>query len=221
MIVRGLQSFGFASCASFLLLVTGCSNTPPPQLKADYAATLNRYYEGRPLCLWTDSVKFPVENATPEEIHARGFDALVDSGLLMRRPAAKRGDFTYELSAKGRAEFEKDVLNKGAGNFCYGRWKVTSIDSAKHDTPATELVSYEYAVPEPAPWAHEPAIQRAFPQVADQLARPHKTQVQLLNTTDGWQVAGTPGAPGINAKRPKSSVAKMKVVFAANRNPGS
>ena len=219
--VRGLQRFGFASCAFLLLLVAGCSNTPPSQLKADYAATLNRYYEGRPLCLWTDSVKFPVENVTPEEIRTRGFDALVDSGLLVRRQAARGGAFTYDLSDKGRAEFEKDVLNKGAGNFCYGRWKVVNIYSAKHDTPATELVSYEYAVPESASWAHEPAIQRAFPQVGDQLARPHKTEAQLLNTTEGWQVAGTPGAPGRSTKPHTSPVSKLKVVFAANRNPGS
>lgn len=215
-----LQSIACAIASCAALLFTGCSSAPTPQLKADYTTTLNRYYEGRPLCLWSQSVKFPVENATAEEARARGFDALVDSGLLVRR-SAKHGAFTYELSPKGHAEFEKDVLNEGAGNFCYGRRKVTSIDSADRDSPASELVSYEYSVPQPADWAHNPAIQQAFPQIAGQIARPHKSQARLLNTTDGWQLARAPGTPGKNARPHTSSVAKLKVVFAATKTPGS
>ena len=68
---------------------TSGSSAPSPQTKADYVKTLNSYYEGRPLCVWSESVKFPVENATADEARERGFDALVDSGLLVRS-AGKR-----------------------------------------------------------------------------------------------------------------------------------
>ena len=219
-IQRQLQSLTCAVVSCAALLFIGCSSTPAPQLKADYTTTLNRYYEGRPLCLWHESVKFPVENASAPEARAHGFDALVDSGLLTRRPAA-HGRFTYDLSDKGQAAFEKDVLTKGAGNFCYGRWKVASIESAKHDTRVSDLVAYEYLVPQPADWARNPSIQQAFPQIADQIARPHKAEARLLNTTDGFELAAAPGTPGTEAKPHTSSVAKLKVVFAATKQPGS
>jgi hypothetical protein len=180
---------------SLCLLSSGCQLAPPPEDSAQYSATLNHYYEGRPLCLWADTVKFPAEDISPSEIEERGFNALVDADLLVRRPARKgapEGSFTYDLSAEGRAAISPDIFNQGAGNFCYGRRKVVSVDAAREKTTTTELVEFRYGLPAPAPWAMEYSLQSAFPQIASELAGSHRAQALLLDTTEGWEVTGEP-----------------------------
>jgi hypothetical protein len=205
-------------CVSVFSLVcvaafTGCSSAPAPKDRADFAKSLNHYYEGRPMCVWSDQVSFPVENATADQIKDRGFDALVSAGLLTRKHA-KEG-IAYELTAAGRAAFDHDIDDKSTGNFCYGRRRVNSIASARQHSRTTELVDYQYAVAEPPAWARNAAVQSAFPQIAADLAGPHTATATLLNTTAGWQVAERPLQP-TNSER-TSSLAKMKAVFA----PGS
>jgi hypothetical protein len=192
---------------------TGCSSTPAPQEGAAYAKSLNRYYQGRPMCVWSDQVSFPVQNPAAQEVKDRGYDALISAGLLAQK--AQAGATAYELTVAGRAAFDRDIVNKSAGNFCYGRRKVTSITSARHDSPATELVEYQYTVSDAPAWARNSALQAAFPQIATDLSGPHAAQATLLNTTDGWQVAERPlrATDGQRA----STLAKMKAVFA----PGS
>jgi hypothetical protein len=58
------------------IILAGCNSAPPALQRADYSATLNKYYEGRPMCLWPDAVKFPAQDATPEDIEDRGFGSL-------------------------------------------------------------------------------------------------------------------------------------------------
>ena len=213
MILNSLRSV----CVSIVSLVcvaaiTGCSSAPPARESVDYAKSLNRYFEGRPMCVWTDQVSFPVQNPTVDQVKNRGYDALVAAGLLTRRSA--RNGMVYDLTTAGRAELDRDILDKSTGNFCYGRRRVNGIDSARHNTPATELVEYHYTVAEPAAWARNTAVQAAFPQIASDLAGPHTATATLLNTTAGWEVSERP-LPS-NAER-TSSLAKMKAVFA----PGS
>ncbi|HKO18807.1 MAG TPA: hypothetical protein VJU82_07965 [Acidobacteriaceae bacterium] len=203
-------------CISSLFCVaafTGCSSAPAPKDRADYAKSLNRYFEGRPMCVWPDQVSFPVQNPTADEIKERGYDALVSVGLLARKQG--NSGVTYELTAAGRAAFDRDIADKSTGNFCYGRRKVASVNSARQGSRTTELVDYEYVVPEPADWARNPVIQRAFRQIASELAGAHSATATLLNTTAGWEVAERPPQPGSGERT--SSLAKMKAVFA----PGS
>ena len=131
------------------------------------------------------------------------------------RKRTKAGATVYELTTAGRAAFDYDILDKGTGNFCYGRRKVSTIASARHNSPTTELVEYEYSVVEPPVWAQQKAVQAAFPQIASDLAGPHTANAMLLNTTEGWEVSERPAQPS-NGER-TSSLAKMKAVFA----PGS
>jgi hypothetical protein len=222
MIVTRIQRTLCASVASLVCITTlaGCSNAPSPQQRTDYAQSLNRYYEGRPMCLWSDTVKFPVEDASPDQIQQRGFEALVSSGLLVRKQASKgapRGSYTYDLSPEGRSAIELDVFNKGAGNFCYGRRKVTSIDAARRNSPSTDLVQYQYSLSQPAAWASEYAIQRTFPKIVAELSGPHKAEATLLDTTDGWQVSGNPATLGPAGARRNSEVARATP--APNRAP--
>jgi hypothetical protein len=201
------------SCFVCVAVFTGCSSAPPPLERADYAKSLNHYYEGRPMCLWTDQVSFPVQDPTVEQIKDRGYDALVSGGLLTRK-RAKTG-VTYELTAAGRTAFDNDIADKSTGNFCYGRRKVTSIASARQGSRTTELVDYQYVIAEPPAWANNRTIQSAFPQIASDLAGAHTATATLLNTTTGWEVAERP--PQRSSGERTSSLAKMKAVFA----PGS
>jgi len=211
-----VRSFRITLCISSLVCVaafTGCSSAPAPKDRADYAKSLNRYFEGRPMCVWQDQVSFPVQNPTATEIKEHGYDALVSAGLLARK-AAKTG-VSYELTAAGRAAFDHDIADRSTGNFCYGRRKVASVDSARQRSRTTELVDYRYVVAEPANWARNPVVQSTFRQLASELSGAHAATATLLNTTAGWQVAEQPLQPS-NGER-TSSLAKMKAVFA----PGS
>lgn len=199
--------FLIAFTVAALTFLYGCKPAPPPPaLRADYTQTLNKYYEGRPMCLWDEPVKFPVQNASPETVEDLGLNGLADAGLLIakgRRGA--RGPVTYDLTPEGRSALNPDVFHPGAGNFCYGRRKVISIDTARRNSSTTELVDYHYRVTEPASWASEASIQNAFPQVAAELSGAHAAQVTLLDTTAGWEVSGAPSSAAPRTPRAHGS----------------
>lgn len=189
-----LSAFIAAATMAAGLVLSGCRSVsaPPPAQRADYTQTLNKYYMGRPMCLWEQTVKFPVQNATPETVDDLGLDGLEDAGLVAWRSGTVRGTRTYLLTPEGKSALDPDVLNPGAGNFCYGRREVVAIEKARRNSSTTELVDYTYAIRQPAAWANENSIQEAFPQVVAELAGPHTAEVTLLDTTDGWEVSGNP-----------------------------
>jgi hypothetical protein len=205
--------------------VSGCSSAPAPAVRWDYSRSLDRYYQGRPACLWPDAVEFPVKDASPQQIDERGFVELVTAGLLVeQRPSknAPRDTHTFDLSPEGQSAIDRDIFNKSAGNFCYGRFRVTSIEAQRRNSSSTELVDYHYSLVQPAAWATEHAIQSAFPQVAEELAGPHKAEVTMLDTTDGWEVSGTPAtiAP-VNPALHTSTLAKATALLLPRRKPGT
>jgi hypothetical protein len=213
--------------AAALVVLAGCNTAAPPASdRAGYLQSVNRYYQGQPMCLWPDSVKFPVEDASPAEIDERGFNALADAGLLIRTRSgrggghnAARGSASFDLSPEGRAAFNPDVLDHGAGNFCYGRRKVVSIDSARDNSTTTALVDYHYTVAEPASWARENIIQSAFPQIVSELASQHQAEVTLLDTTEGWEVSGSPASIAPMTSEPHNTLlAKAKSLWRSNGN---
>ena len=70
------------------------------------------------------------------------YAALVDQGLLVRTTdqktvmlVASKQVNNYDISEQGRAAWVADPEQPGFGNFCYGRRKVTSIDTS---TPTTD-----------------------------------------------------------------------------------
>lgn len=198
-----------AACSVCAVVLAGCKPpAPPPAQQADYSQTLNKYYEGRPMCLWQETVKFPIEAAEPDEIAELGLAGLVDAGLLAAKPAGKgepRGSKTFDLTPEGRTALDPDVFNPGAGNFCYGWRKVVSIDTARRNSSTTELVDYHYSVKQPAAWATELSVQSAFPQVAAELSGPHMGQATLLDTVDGWEISGTPATIAPPTAHPRTS----------------
>jgi len=210
-------TIAIACCA----IVAGCSSAPPPQEKADYTQTLNKFYQARPVCIWPDEVSFPAQNTTPEQIDERGYDALVDAGLLMRKPARKgapAGSYTYDLTPEGRSALDADIDYKDTGNFCFGRRKVTAIDGAKANSTTTEIVDFHYGVEQPAAWANEYSVKSAFPQVANELSGPHKAEATLLDTTAGWEVSGIPATiVPLTAAPRQSTLAKAKALLHLKR----
>ncbi len=176
----------FASSA----VLTGCNTASASVDRADYTTTLNRYYEGRPACLWPESVTFPVQAVTPDQSSHSGFEALVDAGLLSRkRSTTNATQITYDLTREGHSALDRDIDHPNTGNFCYGRRKVVGITNDREVSPTTQRVDFQYRVPEPAAWAKEMSIQRAFPQVAEETSRTHPAQALLLDTDGGWRVS--------------------------------
>ena len=190
------------------LLLAGCGSisAPRPAERADYQQTLNKYYLGRPMCLWNTSVKFPVVNATPEMVDDLGLDSLEDAGLLTSHRGTTAETRTYDLTVDGKSALNPDVLNTGAGNFCYGRREVVSVDKARQNSTTTELVDYQYAIRHAAPWAVDTSVQEAFPQVVSELAGPHSAEVTLLDTTDGWEVSKAPSIAASQVTRPTGAM---------------
>jgi hypothetical protein len=213
-----------AACSISLVILVGCKAAPPPpEQRADYSQTLNKYYEGRPMCLWQETVKFPIEAATPEQIDQLGLAGLANAGLLVAKPVGKNksdGLKSFDLSPEGRTALTPDVFNPGAGNFCYGRRKVVSIDAARRNSSTTELVDYHYGILQPNAWATEISIQSAFPQVGPELSGTHVAQATLLDTTDGWEISGTPATivPITTARQP-STLAKAKSLLHLKKKP--
>jgi hypothetical protein len=191
---RGMRNLRIAAGCGALLLIAGCrsASVPPPAQRVDYQQTLDKYYEGRPVCLWDQTLSFPVEDATSQRVDDLGLDGLEDAGLLISRRGSKRGTRTYALTPEGKSALDRDVLHPGSGNFCYGRRQVISVDKARRNSSTTELVDFHYAVRQPAAWAGESSIQSAFPEVVQELAGPHTAEATLLDTTGGWEISGTP-----------------------------
>jgi hypothetical protein len=205
-------------------LLAGCNSASASVDRADYSTTLNRYYEGRPTCLWSRSVTFPVEAVTPEQADQRGFDALVDAGLLDRQRTGKSAAetlYTYDLTKEGYSALDRDIDHPSTGNFCYGRRTILGIDRDRQSSPTTERIDFRYAVAQPASWATELSIQRAFPQVVAELSGPHKAQVTLLNTDEGWEVSGAPATIAAPAVPPPSTLAKTRVLLHLNNKQAS
>ncbi|HEV2619904.1 MAG TPA: hypothetical protein VGU23_08190 [Acidobacteriaceae bacterium] len=216
------------ACAATLAastLLAGCDSASASVDRADYSTTLNRYYEGRPMCLWTESVTFPVAAITPDQASQRGFDALVDAGLLDRKRTGKSAAqalYTYDLTKEGYSALDRDIDHPGTGNFCYGRRRLVGIDSDRQNSPTTERIDFRYAIAQPASWATEVSVQHAFPQVVAELAGPHKAQATLLNTDQGWEVSGAPATLAQPAAAlPSPTLAKARALLHLNNKQAS
>ncbi len=192
-----------------LALTAGCKKTDDNT--QNFKSAIDTYYSTRPACLWTDPVKFPVQADTSDTGKTQGYDALVDQGLLTRSTAEKKVFIlgskqvtNYDLSDKGRGAWTPDPQQPGAGNFCYGKVSVDTIDSATPTTSqpgATTTVNYHYKISGAPAWATAAETQTAFPALQTALAGPMTGTATLTDTSSGWAVTQGPatsatGAPG-------------------------
>jgi len=190
-------SFAATLLAVTLCLSVGCNKHVDNTMH--FTDAINTYYGAHPVCLWQTSMKFPVQADTSDASKTSGYDALVDQGLLARTTAEKKVMIVaskqvtnYDLSEKGRAAWVADVDQPGAGNFCYGRRKVSSIDSStptSNERGATTQVAYHYTIVDAPVWAAAEETKNAYPQIRDELAGPHTGTAVLIETNEGWKVA--------------------------------
>jgi hypothetical protein len=190
------------STTALLLTITACNKKADNSI--NYTSAINSYYSAHPACLWPTSQQFPAQAETSDQSKTMPYDALVDQGLLVRTTAEKKKMIVitkqvnnYDLSDKGRAAWTADTSQPGFGNFCYGHRKVSSIDSS---TPTTDTVgaatnvNYHYTLSDVPAWANAPETQTAYPQIRSAIAGPQAATAALTNTSNGWQVASTPGS---------------------------
>jgi hypothetical protein len=199
-----IRSFAALLCgAALTLTLTACEKTIDPKIV--YSSVIGNYYYNHPDCLWPVSQQFPSQAETSDHSQTMPFDALVDQGLLVRTTAEKKKFIVaskqvnnYDLSDKGRGVWTADETKPGFGNFCYGRRKVTSIDSSTPTTGKpgdTTQITYHYNLIGVPDWAHAAEIQNTYPQVQANLAGPQSSTATLTNTDAGWQVTSVPTPP--------------------------
>jgi hypothetical protein len=187
---------------STVLFIAGCHSKVVD--KHEFSSALDNYYASQQSCLWSSSIKFPVQADTDNDAKTRHFDALTDAGLLRRIPAEKKRFLigskdvnNYDLSDQGRSDWTADPSQPGYGNFCFGHPKVNSIDSFTPNTGGAAQYSVDYHVAVSLPsWANNAEIQTAFPTVAA-LGAGQPATATLTKTPSGWQVGNVSPASGV------------------------
>jgi len=172
----------------------------------NYTKAIDTYYASRPACLWGQSQKLPVQVDSSDASKTQPYDALVDQGLLQRTTDEKKRFLigskqvtNYDLSQQGRSSWTPDQQQPGFGNFCYGTFSVTTIDSstATNAQPgSTTVVAYHAKLGGVPSWATAQETQTAYPQVASEVAGPVAGSATLTDTDHGWTVTSGPKVSG-------------------------
>jgi hypothetical protein len=198
---------GLAVCGA-MVMAAGCRKTNTVD-KGAFKSALNDYYSARQECVWSSPVKFPAQADTSNDEQTKGFDALTDAGLLVRKSAEKKRFLIgskqvndYDVSDKGRSTWTADQTQPGYGNFCFGHREVTTVDSyTPSDNPdATQFnVAYHYDVTGAPDWATTTEMKTAFPKIATDTSGQQTASANLVKSTNGWQVGSVQPASDSSA----------------------
>lgn len=199
-----LKSLGVVLAGGSMLLAAGCKKTEDST--PNYKTAINDYYLTRPACLWSQPKQFPMQVDTKSDPNTAQYDALFDQGLLTRTTAQKQKLLVlskqvtnYDLSANGRNAWTADTQQPGYGNFCYGHWEVSSIDSSmptESKVGATTTVDYHAKVSGAPGWATAAETQNAYPELKANLAGPIAEKATLTDFDKGWAVTTAPANSG-------------------------
>jgi hypothetical protein len=182
--------------ASFVGLGVGCKKNAVD--KEAFRSALNDYYKAQQDCLWNSSQKFPAQADTSNDEQTRGYDALVDAGLLARSSAEKKRFLVgskqvnnYDLSDKGRSTWTADQTQPGYGNFCFGHAQVISVDSYSPADPdaAQYTVNYRYGLTSLPDWANTTEMKTAYPKLVRESSGADTGTATLIKSSNGWQVS--------------------------------
>jgi hypothetical protein len=193
--MRATAMVGLAM-AALMGLSVGCKQNTVD--KSAFKSALNDYYKGQQDCLWSSPVKFPVQADTSNDEQTKGYDALVDAGLLTRTSAEKKRFLVgskqvndYDISDKGRSNYTQDQTQPGYGNFCFGHAEVISVDSyAPADPDAPQYtVNYRYGLSSVPDWAKTTEMKTAYPKIVRESSGAETGTATLAKTSNGWQVS--------------------------------
>lgn len=189
--------------AGLIGLGVGCKKNTVD--KEAFKSALNDYYKGQQDCLWSSPLKFPVQADTSNDEQTKGYDALVDAGLLQRTSAEKKRFLIgskqvndYDLSDKGRSTWTADQTQPGYGNFCLGHATVVSVDGYSPAEPeATQYtVNYRYGITNIPDWANTTEMKTAYPKIVRQGSGAMMGSATLIKSSNGWTVSDvTPATP--------------------------
>jgi len=193
----------FAGVLGFgLICAAGCkSNTVD---KGAFKSAIDNYLSSQQDCLWSTPIKFPVQADTNNDEQTRGYDALVDAGLLTRGSAEKKRFLIgskqvndYDLSDKGRSAWTTDQTQPGYGNFCFGHPTVTAIDNyTPADPDAVQYtVNYRYGLHSLPDWANSIEMKTAYPKLSSESSGQRSGSAQLAKSNNGWLVSNVQPAP--------------------------
>jgi len=189
--------------AAVIGLTAGCKTNTVD--KGAFKSALNDYYKSQQECLWASPQKFPAQADTSNDEQTKGYDALVDAGLLARSSAEKKRFLigskqvnNYDLSDKGRSNWTAEQTQPGYGNFCLGHAEVISVDSyspADPDAPQY-TVNYRYGITHLPDWANTTEMKTAYPKIVQQASGAETASATLSKSSNGWQVSNVqPPAP--------------------------
>ena len=194
-----VKSLLAVSVCGLFLVTAGCRKTNHVD-KGAFKSAINHYLSAHDEYVWSAPVKFPAQVTTSNDEETKGFDALTDAGLLIRKSAEKKRFLigskqvnNYDLSDKGRSAWTADQTQPGYGNFCFGHREVTSVDNFMpgEETESNHYtVNYHYDVASVPGWASTTEMKTAFPKIAADTSGQQTATATLVKSSDGWQVSG-------------------------------
>lgn len=185
-----------------LAITAGCRKNAVD--KSAFKSSIDNYLSSKQQCLWAAPIKFPVQADKSNDAETKGFDALTDAGLLVRKPAEKKRFLIgskqvndYDLSSSGRSTWTPDPNQPGYGNFCYGHAEVASVDSYTPQTNDADqyTVAYHYDTSGVPAWANSEEMKTAFPKLGSTSVAKAAT-ANLMKGNSGWVVQSVSPDPG-------------------------
>jgi hypothetical protein len=192
--------------AAAIGLSAGCKNNTVD--KSAFKSALNDYYKGQQDCLWASPQKLPAQADTSNDEQTKGYDALVDAGLLTRTSAEKKRFLVgskqvndYDLSDKGRSSWTADQTQSGYGNFCFGHEQVVSIDGYSPAEPGAVqyTVNYHYGIASLPDWANTTEMRTAYPKIVRDSSGALMGSATLIRGSNGWTASDVTPSSGTQA----------------------
>lgn len=188
-----------------VLALVGCGDDPQAATEGNFKKALNQHYEkscipvGEQFVFTMGKADFPY---TVEGNDTHPWDALASAGLLsvkdetVQKPALfGTGTQTVHQKTYFLTETGKAARYRNSFQFCAGRYAVTSIDhfSEPGTVPGggqkiSEVVFHVTARDVPQ-WAHDPEIQKAFPELVTALQKATVQKAVMIQTNKGWMDA--------------------------------
>ena len=180
-----MTGIGKISVYMIALFVLSACDSSQTLTESQARQTLQDYYDAHPVCT-SMAIGFPVEIANVAYLKGQ-MEALTKAGLIVVTGTR------YRVTTAGES-----ALHQGADKFlggtdiCFAKRSVQKITVMTVPTEVAGVmiatVTYDYALKDLAPWASEPAMASAFPQIGTVLGKSQGRATDVLvQTTDGWR----------------------------------